>query len=270
MKVRFKMIKLLALDIDGTLINSDGIITPNTIKFIKKCIENDILVTISTGRPVQGIKKFIEILELDNPLITYNGAMIVESKSKKILFNQGLLEKDAKKIIELGKKNNTSITMWANNELYVNRIDENINNYKKLSGNEPIVFNNYDEILKLGATKILWIDTIERIKFLNESIKGNIDETVTFCTSKPFYLEFFNSSVSKSIALEFIGEKYNIDKSEMIAIGDGFNDLSMIEYAGVGVAMGNAPAEVKEKADYITDTNNNDGIVKVIQKFILN
>ena len=93
---------------------------------------------------------------------------------------------------------------------------------------------------------------------------------VTFCTSKPFYLEFFNSKVSKAAAIDCIGKLYDFTPAETIAIGDGFNDLSMIRYAALGVAMENAPDGVKESADYITArTNNEDGVAEVLEKFVL-
>ena len=93
--------------------------------------------------------------------------------------------------------------------------------------------------------------------------------SVTFCTSKPFYLEFFNNAVSKAAAIDRIGDLYGFSSLETIAIGDGFNDLSMIRHAALGVAMANAPDEVKQCADYVTThTNNEDGVAEVLEKFI--
>lgn len=261
--------KLITLDIDGTLINSRGIITDATAEAIRRCRDAGVMVTISTGRPVQGVRSFIEELGLDAPIITYNGAMIVDAATGRVLFERKLSARDAEQVLRLGMEMGTTIIAWSNNELYVNEINDHVNTYRKMSGNEPIVFSDIGHMRDQGITKIIWIDTISRIEGFKEGIKDIVNDSVTFCTSQPHYLEFFNSSVSKAVALEYIGRLCGISREEMIAIGDGFNDLSMIEYAGLGVAMGNAADGVKEKADYVTASNDDDGITEVIYKFIM-
>ena len=128
-----------------------------------------------------------------------------------------------------------------------------------------------DELLAQGITKILWYDDVSQIQQIEKELRKTAHfHNVTFCTSKPFYLEFFSSKVSKAAAIDCIGKLYNFTPAETIAIGDGFNDLSMIRYAALGVAMENAPDGVKESADYITArTNNEDGVAEVLEKFVL-
>ena len=260
--------KLITLDIDGTLINSEGIITAETAQAIRRCRDAGVMVTISTGRPIQGVRNFIDELGLDGPIITYNGAMIVDAVTGEILFGQEMLRQDADQVVRLGLERDTTIIVWSKNELYVNKINGHVNSYRKLSGEEPVVFTDIAPIAGRGVTKIIWIDEVDRIEAWKKGIKHIVNDSVTYCTSQPYFLEFFSSSVSKAVALEFIGRKLGIRKEEMIAVGDGFNDLSMIEYAGLGVAMGNAPAGVREKADYVTASNDENGVAKVIYKFI--
>lgn len=128
-----------------------------------------------------------------------------------------------------------------------------------------------DELLAQGITKILWYDDVSQIQQIEKELRKTAHfHNVTFCTSKPFYLEFFSSKVSKAAAIDCIGKLYDFTPAETIAIGDGFNDLSMIHYAALGVAMANAPDGVKESADYITArTNNEDGVAEVLEKFVL-
>lgn len=259
--------KLIAVDMDGTLLNSKGEITQKTVESIRDVVEKGVMFTISTGRPIQGVAKYNDLLSLKGPIITYNGAMIVKAENQEVLFEQGLLRDDAKKILELGKMYNTTMCIWANNQLYGNRLDEKIHDYKKLSGVEPILAENFDELLDIGITKILWYDETKRIEQFLNTLSQDIFFEVSFCTSKPTFLEFFSSKVSKARAMEKIGEIYGIEKNEMIAIGDGLNDLSMIQYAGLGVAMDNADEAVKRNAQFITDSNDNDGVRKVIEKF---
>lgn len=259
--------KFIAVDMDGTLLNSNGIITGNTVEGIRHLVSQGIIFTISTGRPIQGVEKYNSLLHLKGPIITYNGAMIVDAETHETLFERGLLRDDAIKIYELGLYYDTTMCIWAGNQLYGNRLDSRIHDYKKLSGIEPIKIDCIEEILDLGVTKILWYDEEDVIEGIMRELSTEMFSEVTYCTSKPTFLEFFNRKVSKSEAMSQIGLMYNISSKEMIAIGDGLNDLSMIQYAGVGIAMDNADREVKENAQYITSSNDDEGVLKAIKRF---
>jgi len=261
--------KLVAADMDGTLLNSKDIITKRTQDSIKELVNKGIVFTICTGRPIQGIERYNKILKLDAPFITYNGAMIVESISKDVLFQKNLTNNDAKKIYQLGQELKTTIIIWSNNKLYVNSINKRTQNYKKLSLVEPIIIDDIEKIANDGITKILWYDEVEKIRKYESTVYKEVSDGVNFCTSKPIFLEFFNSSVSKAVALKKIGDLLNIRKEEIIAIGDGFNDLPMLEYAGLGVAMGNAPKKIKERCHFITKSNDDDGVASFIEKHFL-
>lgn len=262
--------KLIAADMDGTLLNSEGKISPKTSKAIKKAVDNGVVFTVSSGRPIQGILKYGEFLPLKFPLITYNGAMIVNPENREILFHKALKKEDALKILKLGKDFSVTICLWCENQLFVNRIDERVNRYKRLSGVEPIVIKDKEQLAKKGITKILWYDKAERIKGIQETLQKESFNEVTFCTSKPEFLEFMDSGVSKAAAMEFLGKLFGIKREEMIAIGDGDNDLLMIEYAGLGISMENGSEKVKKAAGYITSSNDREGVALAIDKFILN
>lgn len=261
--------KFVAVDMDGTLLNNSDEITPKTADAIQRAVQEGLLFSVCTGRPIQGVEKYDHILNLKAPMITYNGAMIVMSDTKEVLFEQGLERKDAARILELGRKYGTTMCIWSNNQLYGNVINDRILEYHKATGVTPVLIESDEKILNQGITKILWYDTVENIQKWEKEIPKDLFSSVTFCTSKPFYLEFFNKKVSKASAMKKIGELYNIAQEEMIGIGDGFNDLSMIEYAGLGVAMENAPNGVKEKAQYITASNECDGVAQVLEQFYL-
>jgi len=225
--------------------------------------------TISTGRPIQGLEKINAELDLDVPFITYNGAMVIMSKTKNVLFEQRLSPKSTKSIIDLGRKLKTSIMVWSLNNLYVEEINEKSEKYTEISGVESILTADFDIAIKNGATKVLWHDEVDVISKYQEEVGPFLDDSISFYTSRPYFLEFVDKRASKAIAMEKIGECYGIDKSEMIAVGDGFNDISMIEYAGLGVVMGNAPEEVKKVGDYVTLSNDEDGVAYAIEKFFL-
>ncbi|MGI6123586.1 MAG: Cof-type HAD-IIB family hydrolase [Acetivibrionales bacterium] len=259
--------KLMAVDIDGTLLNDEGKITHATLDAIKKAVEQGLVFTIASGRPIQGIEYLNNILGLDAPFITYNGARIIKSKSKEVIFEQKLSYENAKKILSLGEKNNVTMMVWNDDKLYVNKLNERVKKYITITMVTPILLNS-DEPIKNGVTKILWYDDVQKIKEHVIKVKETLGDKINYHTSLPFFLEFNDINASKALALQKIGEHYGIKQSEIIAVGDGFNDLSMIEYAGLGVAMGNAVEAIKSKADYITLSNNEDGIAHVINKFI--
>lgn len=262
--------KLLAVDVDGTLLNSNKEITPNTKARIHETIEKGVIFTISSGRPVQGVQLIINKLEVDIPVITYNGAMVITGESRKVIYSCTMKNEDVIQVERFGRERNTTIAIWSDNQLFVNRADERAAKYSELSGTEAKLYKNVEEVLVKGVNKILWYDEVERINAFQEELKNIINPTINFHTSQPFFLEFVDVNASKAIALEKLGKFYGINREEMIAVGDGFNDLSMIEYAGLGVAMENAPLEIKQAADFVTRSNDNDGVAFVIEKFILN
>jgi Cof subfamily protein (haloacid dehalogenase superfamily) len=259
----------MAVDIDGTLLDSKGKLTEGTKKAIKAGVEKGLIFTICSGRPIQGVESLNQELSLDLPFITYNGAMVVMGKSREILYEKGLPQKNAREIIELGRKYNTTIIIWSDNRLFAFELNERVKDYKRISNVEPIIISDADEIIKKGITKIIWYDEPEKLKKYQNEIGKYLSDGVNYHTSRPIFLEFVDRNASKAIAMEKLGEHFGIKQSEMIAIGDGFNDLSMIEYAGLGVAMANSEAGVKEKADYITLSNDEDGVAHVIYEFVL-
>ncbi|MGI6084543.1 MAG: Cof-type HAD-IIB family hydrolase [Acetivibrionales bacterium] len=261
--------KLMAVDIDGTLLNNKGEITPATLEAIKKGVEHGLVFTIASGRPIQGIEYISSLLDLDVPLITYNGAKIVMSKSKEVVFEQKLACEYIKIILELAENNNVTMMLWQNDRLYVNKMNEKVNKYIRSSKVTPILMQDRDEIIKKGATKVLWYDDAEKMAGYIKEIKQVLGDRINYHTSLPFFLEFNDKNATKALGIKKLGEFFGIKQSEMIAVGDGYNDLSMIEYAGLGVAMGNAVEAIKVKADYITLSNNEDGIAHVINKFVL-
>lgn len=263
--------KFAAADMDGTLLNDENKITPHTVETIRRAVSQGLIFSICTGRPIQGAERYQKQLGIQGPVITYNGAMILDSATGRVLYKQELAAEDARLILEAGLKYNTTMCIWSDNKLYGNQLNDRIQEYSLATKVTPLLMPSIDELLAQGITKILWYDDVSKIQQIEKELHETAHfHSVTFCTSKPFYLEFFSSKVSKAAAIDRIGELYDFTHAETIAIGDGFNDLSMIRHAALGVAMANAPEGVKEYADYITArTNNEDGVAEVLEKFIL-
>lgn len=263
------MYKLLAIDMDGTLLNSQELISEKTISAINRCTEKDIKVIITTGRPIQGVMKYYDLLNVDSLVITYNGAKIYDVLQETTLFSQGLAAEDSQAIIDLAIAEKHSFILWSGNKLYTNIINDKVLEYYRLSRVNPIVLEDFSEVINQGVTKVIWIDSPEKVKEHLPLAKKRFGERVSVTISRPEFLEFFTKGISKASAIDFIASKYQIKQEEVIAVGDALNDIEMIKYAGLGVAMGNANDEVKSIADYVCKSNDEDGLVEVIEKFIL-
>ena len=260
--------RLMAVDMDGTLLNAENQITPVTEAAIKKAMTGGLKFTLCTGRPLQGVLRYVKQLQLDCPIITYNGAMIVHSGSGEVLFSQNMDSDEARKVWAIADKLGAALFVWSAGELFARAPREKVAFYEEITKTTAKEIGDFEELVQRGITKLLWYDVPEVLDDLIVDLQGAGFEKTTFTKSRAYFLEFFSAFTSKAVAMEKLGEYYGIDKSEMIAVGDQTNDLPMIEYAGLGVAMGNAVDAVKAVAGYITDTNENDGVAKVIEKFI--
>ena len=228
--------KFAATDMDGTLLNNFNEITPYTADIIRQAVSAGLIFSICTGRPIEGVSRYLKQLDIQGPVITYNGAMILDSATGKILYRQDLEAEDARKILETGIHYNTTMCIWSDNKLYGNQLNDRIYEYSQATKVTPLLIPSIDTLLAQGITKILWYDDAARIQQIEKELSGTaLFHNVTFCTSKPFYLEFFNNAVSKAAAIDRIGDLYGFSSLETIAIGDGFNDLSMIRHAALGV-----------------------------------
>ncbi len=260
---------MIATDLDGTLLNNNREISRENMLVINKAINMGIIVVPCTGRAIQGIARFEELKGLRMPAVAYNGGMVINLENMEVIYHCPLSYPDAEFIINKGIELNTNICVWIDNKLYCNKINRYTLDYSTISGVQPIKFKSFNDINNKTITKVLWYDTEERIALFLNIMAKTIYKNVCCCTSKPWFLEFFNSATSKGLALEKLGKIYNIKQSEIIAIGDELNDISMVKYAGIGVAMANARKELKAIADYVTTSNNNDnGFAEAINKLI--
>lgn len=242
-----KNVKLIALDMDGTLLNDDGIVSSYTKNVIEKALRQNIKVVLSTGRPLEMCASYADELELTSYIITSNGAEIWKDGS---LFERHTMDsRQMEKLWNLGDENDFHMWMVAANELFVNRKrPENFYAYEWLK----IGYGNLDETAK---------DFL--LTQLNE--EPNIEVTNSSLSN----IEINRAGVNKARAIQSICERIGISMEEVMACGDSLNDLKMLEQVGIGVAVENAQQLIIESADYVTDTNNEDGVAKAIEKFAL-
>lgn len=262
---------IVAVDLDGTLLTTDKQVSDANIQALKKYMDAGGKVIVSTGRAYPGAKKFLDMIKPNAPVITNNGAIMLENGE--VIFEEGLETEDARRILELGNKYDVSMIIWSRFQLYGNRIDEKLLDYgRRFAHTNPqeIPDGDYEALLKKGITKILWYVTEKRAKELAEITPETLFNSVRVCTSEPMFLEFFNKKVSKAIVLEKACEKYGIPSERVIAVGDAENDICMLEFAGLGVAMANANDKTKKAADAVTaHTNDEDGVAELIEKYAM-
>lgn len=269
------MYKLIALDIDGTLLNSEKKITNEVFNSIQEAKKSGAKVVLSTGRPLPGVTPLLDELNLNDDgdyVICFNGAVVQEVKSKKILSNIEMYHDDFVLINNLAKENNTHVHINTPTNLIIpEETPSKYTIHESTLNNIDIVSMNEEDINDdITFCKIMIIDEPEKLEDVIKNIPKDLFDKYTIVRSAPFFLEFLNKNANKGTALEALCNTINIPLSKSIAVGDEENDQHMIKMAGLGVAMGNARDSIKEIANYVTCSNNEHGVAKVIDKFILN
>ncbi len=259
------MYRLLAADMDGTLFTTDKRITAATTAAIKELIKNGLIFSVSSGRPLLGITAATSIFKEDMPCITFNGAVVITDKSREIIYKKALDRADSEEIFTLGREMGIPFIMWGENELYCAEENEITERYHKNFDIRMLPLS-FGDLGGVEIIKYLFIETPERVAELYRELSERYRERLNIYPSSPRYLEFVDKNAGKGEAMRRIGERYGIKREEMIAVGDGYNDLSMLRYAGFSVAMGNAAEDIKNECDFVTLTNDEEGVLYMINK----
>jgi len=269
------MYKLIAIDMDGTLLREDKTISSKTKEALKAANSLGVKIVLTSGRPIQGIKKYLNELQLigkDDYVIGLNGAMICNCSDYSIISSSETLKgKDLKYIYNKVRELRTYVHAFTRYEDLVN-IESKFSEGEEKRINLKVKVVDFltetkddDEILKVVLEEEK--DVLDKI---TSQIPKELFEEYNVIRSLDFMIEFMKKGCTKANGIEKLAQHLGISREEIIAIGDAINDKEMIEYAGLGVAMGNAEEEIKMQADFITKTNEEDGVAHVIHKFIVN
>lgn len=266
------MYKLIAVDMDGTLLNENKEISHRCRKAISRLKEEGKKIVLATGRPLNGVMRYLEKLNLfdDNDyVIAFNGALVQGTKSKRIIFHQPLSLEAYKELYKVSRELGLNIHALTEKSVLTpknnpfTRIESEINQI-------PIVECAIEEIdSSTMIVKVMFIDEPEKLDAALPMIPEWVREKYTILRSAPYFLEFLDKRVNKGVGVSAVAKQLGLKREEIICVGDAGNDLDMIRYAGLGVAMGNAFDEIKSEADYITHTNEEDGVAHVIEEFML-
>jgi len=262
-------IKLVAVDLDDTLLDKTTSVSPRARAAIREAVKQGVTVTISTGRMYQSAVRYARQLELDVPIITYNGALIKSCFSEETFFQRPIEQETATKVLTLFRERGWYIQSYINDVLYVDEINNRAQNYEKLASVKAYAIGEKLYTPQEGPLKMLAIAEPKEIDCIRETLKSTFNGSICVANSKPTYLEIIDPTVNKGRALSFLAQKLNIGQQEIMAVGDSNNDLDMIQFAGFGVAMGNASDNVKAAAQAVTLRNDEDGVAEAIEKYVL-
>ena len=263
--------RLIATDLDDTLLDDNLEISPRTRKALQKAAEMGCVVTIATGRMYRSARPVALDLGIEVPIITYQGALVKNARSGEVLAETPLPFSLAVEVLAEGYRASVHMNLYFNDCLYVDSVTEAGTGYARLAGIEQHPVGSlvkYLAAVRNNPTKILYIAKPELLDSLKTDLAAKFGGSLYITKSKPNYLEFMHPQATKKHALENLAGSFGIAREEIIVFGDSYNDLDMLEWAGMGVAMGNAPAEIKDKADYVTDTNNRGGVAKALERFL--
>ena len=264
--------KLIVLDLDGTLTNAKKEVTPHTRETLIKAQQMGTKVVLASGRPTYGVVPIAEILELgkyEGYILSYNGGEIIDWKTRDLMYKNLLDPEVLPYLYQCAKDNHFAIVTYDGQYVLTeNPDDEYVMKEAKLNLMTIKKVDNFLEAIKHPIAKCLIVGDATRLAVLEKEMQAHLKDRMGVFRSEPYFLELVPKGIDKARSLAVLLEELGMNKDEMIAVGDGFNDLSMIQYAGLGVAMSNAQETVKKDADYITLSNEEDGVAHVVEKFI--
>jgi Cof subfamily protein (haloacid dehalogenase superfamily) len=266
-------IKLIAIDLDGTLLNDKKQITEDNINAINAASKQGVSVVLCTGRPITGIKRYLAQLELNNPneyAITYNGAL-AQTLTGETLIKHTLSFEDYLAAEAFSHEVGVHFHVDGKNHIYT--ANQNISTYtvgESFLVEMGLRYRAVDEMNpELEMPKVMFIDDPAVLGAARDRIFERFADDFSVVQSEPYFVELMPKNVSKGNAVSELANRLGLELDQVMAIGDQGNDLSMIKAAGTGVAMANAIDEVKANAQFITANNNDSGVARAIEKFVL-
>jgi Cof subfamily protein (haloacid dehalogenase superfamily) len=270
--------KLIVVDMDGTLLNSKKEVSEEDKKALKSAIHNNIHVAIATGRMFTSARIYARLLGLRTPIIACNGALIRNDLNNEVIYCNRINKEDAVLVSKICRDNNMYFHFYSQDTFYIeklgftseayyewnqNLMEEDKIEMEKLENSIEFIQENDPDILKF----VIMDEDPEKLKLIHREL----EKIETIELNKSWYnnIEVMNKGVSKGKAVGQLGEILQVKQEEIIAFGDNYNDLSMKNFVGTFVAMGNGEEYVRNNAHYITDTNDNNGVAKGIYRWVL-
>ena len=263
---------MLVLDMDDTLLTDDHRISDLNKKVLLEAQAKGVYVVLASGRPTSAMTAYAKELELDlndSYMISFNGAIISRVKDDLVLFEQKLTVEQIQELYDYSVKMKTHIITYVDDEIISETDSEFIEIEKEITGMPHLKVSSFKDYVNKPAVKCILLKEPIYLKELEQDLKTAMPQ-LSVSMSKPFFLEAAQQGIDKAASIKILAEKLGIHQSEIIAVGNAGNDLTMIEYAGLGVWVDNVTPELRDRADIIVASNNHDGVAEVVQRYILN
>ena len=263
--------RAIALDLDGTLTNHDKVVTPKTREALLKAASEGAVIILASGRPTYGIEPVAECLELNQQggyILSYNGGNIVNAKTGEKLFSQFLPDNVIPELYTYAKEHGHALLGYDGNEIITEMPDDQyVKEESRINKMNIRKVDNLFEALEPHPTKLLMTGDPSDMLKAEEELVEKLGDRMDIFRSAPFFLELVPKGIDKAKSLTRLLTIINLTPADLIAFGDGYNDLSMLKLAGMGVAMENAAPEVRAEADYVTLSNEEDGVAAALTHF---
>ena len=255
---------------DDTLLTDDHKISDENAAMLFKAQELGVYVILASGRPTPAMTAYAKELKLDNSyMISYNGAVITDLKEDKVIFEQTLTQEQIHELYDYSIKSNTHIITYVDGKIVSETESEYIDIEKNITGLAHNKVLSFKDEVQSSAVKCILLEEPSYLKEVEKDLKAAMPH-LSVSMSKPFFLEVAQNGIDKAASIKILAEKLDIHQSEIIAVGNAGNDLTMIEYAGLGVWVDNVDPELRDKGDVVVASNNNHGVAEVVRRFILN
>jgi len=263
--------RLMAMDLDDTLLTDELTVSDSTKESMKQAIARGIHLTIATGRMFASAQQVAKQVGLNVPIITYQGSLVRNLLDEQVLYERSVPVGAAARLYDYCREHGMHLQTYIEDRLYAAEDNDKLKAYAAQSRIPYTVTESFATMVTTSPrqTKLVVIDEPARLDAMKPELERLLGPDVHLTKSKDHYLELLHREGTKGHALRFLAEHYGIPLEETIAIGDAWNDREMIEAAGLGVAMANAVPGLKELADYVTLSNNEDGVKHVLEKFVL-
>lgn len=262
------MIKLIALDLDNTLLEKDLTIADKTLSLLQECAAKGITIVIATGRLFYSAEKYAKQIGPETKVLCYNGCLVSEADGTPI-FSTSLTPEIMRKVANFAKERGLYSQFYKDHEILVEKVTDGTTIDPDLANTTAIEVGNYDTYEFTPSPKAMIVAKPEDVPMYQDELKTVIGDETYIAQSQPYLIEIMPKDINKAHSLELLCQRLGITKDEVMACGDNTNDAEMVIWSGLGVAMANAVDSLKEVAEYVCSEERSYGVAEAIEKFCL-